>query len=1036
MLNRCSHTSASKLPFSGQTLAQRERATGSLRSPATKRFVTFNCRTLSSPVQKEALDKMLSHLACPLAALQETRIRDQPVINTDRYTLFCGDANAQGVGGCAIAVHKDYASAVTEFRSPCERLCAARLTIGEASHLWLVSAHSPTEAAEESVKDVFYDQLLSLVRSLDAADKVIVGIDANCSLGQDLQADALGNWFHPVGETSDNGYRLVDFCEATDHVIASTLCYNKRRHQLTWMGPTQLSENTQRDRRMVHLRRQLDFILTRGLPQSALRKCRSVWDVSFDSDHRPVVMTFVIHSDSRKKTAMRIRKARIDSTALRDPSTRECFRKRVGVHMGARTKKKLTDADSFATSILKAAKESLPTIRPQGKYSYTSVETRHIYNQMCECRKNGDFRRERRLRGKLRRMLRKDRDGMWNRRADELELAWQENNPRKVYALLRMYSGKLKGGTQVLTGPNGLLVGPATLPVWQRYFDGLLNRPPPQALPLMHQPRANYQCDTSAPSEEEICAVVEKMKNNKASGDDEITSEMLKALPPSGIRELVRVIHDIWESKEVPDSWRNAIIVPLHKKSSTTVPSNYRGISLLRVTYKLLERLVLERLSTSREQRARDEQAGFRPGRSTIDQVFILRRMIEMRQRFQQPMHVAFLDFEAAFDSPDRSRLFEALRAEGVPESLVRLLVDMNRASTAVVRTAAGTTEAFEVRTGVRQGSVAGPFLFNVVVDDVMRRVADRFPAEITLYPSGRPLLDLDYADDIAIITRWTKRLQEVTTAISETAAAYGLRLRAEKCKQMFTVTRPAHGVQVNGQEIELVSEFPYLGCLIQNNGAYEKDLAQRCAKATSAFNSLTRCLWSTRISNTVKLRVYITAVRPIMMYGSETWAASRTAITKLDVTERKLLRRLLGHFWPDRIHNKDLYREVDELYNKVTRGRHSRLLVPSEECVQNRLRLLGHILRRPDGRLVKDALLARPPQEWRRPPGRSRKFWTEAVREDLVELGLQRDFGRDRAFRRLWNSQDWIEAVRPIAEDRMKWSALCARRHGGEDAL
>ncbi|KAK6727901.1 hypothetical protein RB195_005518 [Necator americanus] len=83
---------------------------------------------------------------------------------------------------------------------------------------------------------------------------------------------------------------------------------------------------------------------------------------------------------------------------------------------------------------------------------------------------------------------------------------------------------------------------------------------------------------------------------------------------------------------------------------------------------------------------------------------------------------------------------------------------------------------------------------------------------------------------------------------------------------------------------------------MLKNNGSYERDVQQRCAKATSAFNS-TKCLWSTPITNEVKLRVYLSAIRPIMMYGSETSAAPSTVMERLDCTERKLLRRHLATF-------------------------------------------------------------------------------------------------------------------------------------------
>ncbi|KAK6762932.1 hypothetical protein RB195_023585 [Necator americanus] len=105
-------------------------------------------------------------------------------------------------------------------------------------------------------------------------------------------------------------------------------------------------------------------------------------------------------------------------------------------------------------------------------------------------------------------------------------------------------------------------------------------------------------------------------------------------------------------------------------------------------------------------------------------------------------MQLAFLDFEAAFDSPHRCRLLNALRADEVPGKFVRLLDDMNQRTTSAVRTPAGCTTPFEVVTGVRQGAVAEPFLFNFAIDDIMRRTVDQCRADIVLAPSGCPLTD------------------------------------------------------------------------------------------------------------------------------------------------------------------------------------------------------------------------------------------------------------------------------------------------------
>ncbi|KAK6738276.1 hypothetical protein RB195_020406 [Necator americanus] len=177
-----------------------------------------------------------------------------------------------------------------------------------------------------------------------------------------------------------------------------------------------------------------------------------------------------------------------------------------------------------------------------------------------------------------------------------------------------------------------------------------------------------------------------------------------------------------------------------------------------------------------------------------------------------------------------------------------------------------------------------------------------------------RTRLDPSRYDDVVIFAESSTKLQHVVNLVSKLAAAYGLRLHPDKCKQMWISSRPRTRINVDGQPIELVDEFCYLGCTLKNNGSYERDVQQRCAKAISAFTSLTKCLWSTPITNEVKLRVYLSAVRLIMTYGSETPLPS-TVMERLVCRKRKLLRRLLDNFWPRICHSEDVHAQVDMVY-------------------------------------------------------------------------------------------------------------------------
>ncbi|KAK6761671.1 hypothetical protein RB195_022669 [Necator americanus] len=97
-----------------------------------------------------------------------------------------------------------------------------------------------------------------------------------------------------------------------------------------------------------------------------------------------------------------------------------------------------------------------------------------------------------------------------------------------------------------------------------------------------------------------------------------------------------------------------------------------------------------------------------------------------------------------------------------------------------------------------------------------------------------------------------------------------------------------------------------------------------------------------------------------------------------------------------------------------------------------NRLRFFGHMLSRPAE--VQRVLKSLMGSSWKKPPGRKRKFWTDVVKEDLRTLGVDRQFRRDVRFRRIWNSDEWIDFMQALTEDREGWAELCSRTaHLGE---
>ena len=119
------------------------------------------------------------------------------------------------------------------------------------------------------------------------------------------------------------------------------------------------------------------------------------------------------------------------------------------------------------------------------------------------------------------------------------------------------------------------------------------------------------------------------MQNDQAPGIDGITAEMWKADIELSVTELHNLLLKIWDSDIVPSDWKKSLISIIAKKGNLTICDNSRGVSLLPTASKLLGRILIDRLVTAVDEKLRPEQAGFRKGRGTIEQIYILRNIIE-----------------------------------------------------------------------------------------------------------------------------------------------------------------------------------------------------------------------------------------------------------------------------------------------------------------------------------------------------------------------------------------------------------------------
>ena len=406
---------------------------------------------------------------------------------------------------------------------------------------------------------------------------------------------------------------------------------------------------------------------------------------------------------------------------------------------------------------------------------------------------------------------------------------------------------------------------------WVEHFTDLLNRPTPEEQPNISQAEVDLPISVEKPSKEEIKKAIRTLKNGKAAGPDGIPAEALKADIDTATDILHNLFAKIWDEEKVPADWREGLVIKLPKKGDLRDCSNYRGIMLLSVPGKVLNRVILDCVKDAVDPQLRDQQAGFRRNRSCADQIASLRIIIEQSLEWNSPLYINFIDYEKAFDSVDRQTLWKLLRHYGVPVKIVSLIQCIYQDMGCRVVHAGQTSEKFQVKTRVRQGCLLSPFLFLLVIDWIMRETTrgKNNGIQWTLFEQ---LDDLDFADDLALLAHNQNQMQDKTRRLETFSAKTGLKINLRKTELIKINTTANTPITVGGKPIKEVESFVYLGSTITKQGGTDVDVTSRIGKARGAFIMLKKVWTSKEVSTETKMRIFNSNVKSVLFYGCETW--------------------------------------------------------------------------------------------------------------------------------------------------------------------
>lgn len=486
----------------------------------------------------------------------------------------------------------------------------------------------------------------------------------------------------------------------------------------------------------------------------------------------------------------------------------------------------------------------------------------------------------------------------------------------------------------------------------------------------------------------EVIRALKDTKNKKAPGEDGITVEFIKGMPKTMGGDLTRILNQIWNAGEMPKGWEEANIYPILKAGEEGTASNYRGISLLNIGYKLLASVMAKRVNAWIEGNKilRESQAGFRPGRGTRDHVFVLNSLINNKLKNKAgKLYVAFVDFRAAFDKLDREVLLQKLWEKGIRGHMHRMIRGIYKSTRNAVITSEGMSDLFETENGVRQGCPLSPTLFNLALDDVDEGWERKNEGGTVV--GGIKIFALKYADDIAIVADDAEGLRKMLKSLEKFVHGAKMEVNIKKTKVMIFKNGGREGKKREkwmwrGEKIEIVKEFKYLGYWFTPKNTGSGHIRYMVQKARKAINSVWGVLKRARVDELKeRLQLYDSLANAGALYGIEIWGWQRRE--EIEKLQGKLAKMALG-----------VARNTPSYLWKLEAGRRSVEVVARRRASK----YLLEVLKMEEGRWPKVCLKEEIRSVINGNPSRWGKDLTKALRE----------VGDGRTCRLVWASLRW----------------------------
>ena len=466
-------------------------------------------------------------------------------------------------------------------------------------------------------------------------------------------------------------------------------------------------------------------------------------------------------------------------------------------------------------------------------------------------------------------------------------------NPKRVWSYVKLKS-KVQERIPELRKEDGQSATDDTgkAEILSDFFASVFTREPDGPIPDFPLRHVTDSLNNIEITEETVELALLKIKPDKAPGPDQVRPQILKECATSLARPLTIIYKKSLEESRIPDKWKTALVAPIHKKGSRNVASNYRPVSLTCIPCKVLEsivrRAVIQHMAAN--ELFSECQYGFVDRRSTTLQ--LLHTMEDWVERIDrgEVLDACYLDFMKAFDTVPLKRLLHKIEGYGISGELHRWVAAFLQDRSQTVQVNGCRSLSQQVLSGVPQGSVLGPTLFVIYINDLPSSVSGK----VKLYADDAKLYHTVNSQTGAL------ELQQDLEALERWSATWLLRFHPEKCSviRIGLKETPEWEYEMNSEigkiKLKRVNEVKDLGVLVDTKLTFKNEIAARVKKANSIMGVVRRTF--SYLDEKMFSLLFKALVRPHLEFSASVWTPfHRADIDRLEKVQRRATKQVPG---------------------------------------------------------------------------------------------------------------------------------------------